>query len=126
MESKERNEEKAYLSMRCKKAVNDMLDDLTGLHPHEGSFHAAKIKMNEIPVNVMMLIFVSLGLPHLERVQKRDANFFLTEKGLFSEMLNPDKFKTMWRKEFDDEDRETLFKHVEKILNLVKKWNDID
>jgi hypothetical protein len=84
---------------------------------------------DQIDPKVIMNNFITNILPHREEIKKRNDQFFMNKKDLFTIVKKETfaNFKKLWRSTlFDDEDREALWRWADVLVVLADRYNKLD
>jgi len=124
--------DKIKLLRKFRDQMVKFFDEIIEQFPTEGDFVIIRIFLKDkIPVEKIMLQFVSNVLPHKEQVKKRDEQFFLSNINLYSDVNKKfgeqkvNYFKKLWTKSnLDKEDKEIIWKWMDLFILLSEKYKN--
>lgn len=124
--------DKIKLLRKFRDQMVKFFDEIIEQFPTEGDFVIIRIFLKDkIPVEKIMLQFVSNVLPHKEQVKKRDERFFLSNINLYSDVNKKfgeqkvNYFKKLWTKSnLDKEDKEIIWKWMDLFILLSEKYKN--
>jgi len=124
--------DKIKLLRKFRDQMVKFFDEIIEQFPTEGDFVIIRIFLKDkIPVEKIMLQFVSNVLPHKEQVKKRDEQFFLSNINLYSDVNKKfgeqkvNYFKKLWtNSNLDKEDKEIIWKWMDLFILLSEKYKN--
>lgn len=103
------------------RSLLSFIDELIGMIPDCGELVAIKIFVKDrIPVTEIMKYFVDVLL-EMEPLIKERSDRIILENRIFYQIDQKGQIKEMWAN-FDQEDKETLWKWIDHFLALTKKY----
>lgn len=118
------------LLTEMRQGLLDFIEDLMIILPDEKDLVLFHIFIeNQIPLLDVMNYIVKNILPLKSYVDRRDAEYFKTHAVLFEHLGNfkseVNRFKTLWDANEDEEDREMVWKWLERFIFLGEKYKEL-
>lgn len=108
------------------KTVVNFFDELIGQCPNEPQFIIFRILVkDQLPAVELMNYFISKIYPEKTQIKSRDEKFILEKGCLFSSLDggSVNYLRKIWRSpQFDDNDRETVWRWLESFIFLIEKY----
>ncbi|MDB4726404.1 hypothetical protein OAF54_03115 [bacterium] len=102
------------------------MDDLIGQFPTESDLVLIRIFLqDQISISIVMSNLEKHLLPLSGLIKKRDESFFMKHDALFQSIDSKQvsKIRKLWRSpEYDEEDREMLWKWMDTIVAIVDRY----
>jgi hypothetical protein len=112
-----------------KEQMVEFLDQLMDMFPTDGSFILIRVFVNDkIPVTAVIGRFMRDCLKYHELVEKRDGSLFLSKDFMYNSygeeigIEQIDRFKDIWEKELDDEDKEMVWRWMDVFFKLSMNY----
>ena len=120
-----------------KEQMIEFLDQLIDMFPTDGSFILIRVFVNDkIPVTAVMGRFMRDCLKYHELVETRDDSLFLSQDFMYNSYGQEvgidqiDRFKDIWQKELDSDDRKMVWAWMDLFfklsMNYYKQFGPID
>tara|TARA_B100000131_G_C18013497_1_gene571516 strand:+ start:420 stop:881 length:462 start_codon:yes stop_codon:yes gene_type:complete len=120
-----------------KEQMVDFLDELIEMFPTDGSFILIRVFVNDkIPVTAVLGRFMRDCLKYHKLVETRNDKLFLSKDFLYNSYGKEvgidqiDRFKDIWEKELDEDDKEMVWTWMDLFfklsMNYYKKFGPVE
>ena len=115
----------------------EFLDELIEMFPTDGSFILIRVFVNDkIPVTAVLGRFMRDCLKYYKLVKERNDNLFLSKDFLYNSYGEEvgidqiDRFKDIWERELDEDDKEMVWTWMDLFyklsMNYYKKFGPVE
>lgn len=112
-----------------KEQMVEFLDELIEMFPTDGSFILIRVFVNDkIPVTAVLGRFMRDCLKYYDFVKKRNDKLFLSKDFLYNSygaevgIDQIDRFRDIWQKELDNEDKEMVWSWMDLFFKLSMNY----